>query len=33
MLENCQNAKERWGGVSKMVDRLLQERQDMLVKY
>ena len=33
MLENCQNAKERWGGVSIIIDRWLQERQDMLVKY
>ncbi|RYY01295.1 MAG: sigma D regulator [Gammaproteobacteria bacterium] len=33
MLENCQNAKERWGGVSIIIDRWLQERQDMLVQY
>ena len=33
MLENCQNAKERWGGVSEIIDRWLQERQDMLVQY
>lgn len=33
MLENCQNAKERWGGVSAIIDRWLQERQDMLVQY
>lgn len=33
MLENCQNAKERWGGVSVIIDRWLQERQDMLVQY
>lgn len=33
MLENCQNAKERWGGVSEIIDRWLQERQDMLVEY
>lgn len=33
MLENCQNAKERWGGVSDIIDRWLQERQDMLVQY
>ncbi|MCW8887198.1 MAG: sigma D regulator [Motiliproteus sp.] len=30
MLEKCQNAKERWGGVSELVDRWLQERQDLL---
>lgn len=33
MLENCKNAKERWGGVSEIIDRWLQERQDMLVQY
>ncbi|MGI1679584.1 MAG: sigma D regulator [Cellvibrionaceae bacterium] len=33
MLENCNTAKERWGGVSDIIDRWLQERQDMLVQY
>lgn len=33
MLENCKSAKERWGGVNTIIDRWLQERQDMLVKY
>lgn len=33
MLENCQNAKELWGGVNIIIDRWLQERQDMLVQY
>lgn len=33
MLEDCKTAKERWGGVSDLVDRWLQERQDMLVRY
>ncbi|MCW8195668.1 sigma D regulator [Proteobacteria bacterium 005FR1] len=33
MLENCKSAKERWGGVSEIIDRWLQERQDMLVHY
>jgi len=33
MLENCKTAKERWGGVSEIIDRWLQERQDMLVLY
>jgi len=33
MLDNCENAKERWGGVSEIIDRWLQERQDMLVEY
>jgi regulator of sigma D len=30
MLEKCRNAKERWGGVSELIDRWLQERQDLL---
>ncbi|MBU2886329.1 sigma D regulator [Gilvimarinus agarilyticus] len=33
MLENCQDAKQRWGGVSQIIDRWLAERQQMLVKY
>lgn len=33
MLENCKSAKERWGGVNEIIDRWLQERQDMLVLY
>lgn len=33
MLENCQSAKERWGGVSEIIDRWLEERQQMLVQY
>ena len=33
MLENCKSAKERWGGVSDIIDRWLQNRQDMLVRY
>lgn len=33
MLENCQTARERWGGVNQIIDRWLQERQDMLVQY
>ncbi|MFT6917207.1 MAG: regulator of sigma D [Motiliproteus sp.] len=30
MLEQCRDAKERWGGVSNLIDRWLQERQDLL---
>lgn len=30
MLEKCRNAKERWGGVNELIDRWLQERQDLL---
>jgi len=33
MLENCQSARERWGGVSEIIDRWLKERQDMLVLF
>ncbi len=33
MLENCKSAKERWGGVNSIIDRWLQERQQMLVEY
>lgn len=33
MLDNCQSARERWGGVSEIIDRWLQERQDLLVLF
>ena len=33
MLEHCKSAKERWGGVSNIIDRWLQERQLLLVSY
>lgn len=33
MLDNVKSARERWGGVSDIIDRWLQERQDMLVLY
>ncbi|MEZ5530512.1 MAG: sigma D regulator [Porticoccaceae bacterium] len=33
MLENCKSARERWGGVSHLIDQWLQERQDMLVRF
>jgi len=33
MLENCRNARERWGGVSELIDRWLKERQNLLVHY
>lgn len=33
MLENCQSAKERWGGVNDIIDRWLHERQQLLVSY
>ncbi|MGD8175173.1 sigma D regulator [Marinimicrobium sp. ARAG 43.8] len=33
MLDNCKNAKERWGGVSDIIDRWLEERRLMLVSF
>lgn len=33
MLEKCQSAQERWGGISDIIDRWLKERQEMLVIY
>jgi regulator of sigma D len=33
MLENCQSAKERWGGVSELIDRWLKERQELIVRF
>jgi len=33
MLENCKNAHERWGGVHKMIDSWLNERQQLIVLY
>lgn len=33
MLEECGNARERWGGVSALIDRWLQSRQQLIVQY
>jgi regulator of sigma D len=33
MLESCQNAQERWGGLHLMIDRWLQERQQLVRAY
>ncbi|EIK97272.1 anti-RNA polymerase sigma 70 factor [Pseudomonas sp. M47T1] len=33
MLESCQNAQERWGGVHKLIDRWLQERQTLVEAF
>lgn len=33
MLEGCKTAKERWGGVSEIIDRWLNARQDLIVLY
>ena len=33
MLKNLDTLKQHWGGVSEIIDRWLEERRDMLVKY
>ncbi len=33
MLEGFKTAKERWGGVSEIIDRWLNERQELIVLY
>ncbi|PID43684.1 MAG: sigma D regulator [Proteobacteria bacterium] len=33
MLDNCNNAKERWGGVSEIIDRWLKERKNLIVRF
>ncbi|SEA15713.1 sigma D regulator [Microbulbifer marinus] len=33
MLENCKSARERWGGVSEIIDRWLHSRQSLLVRF
>ncbi len=33
MLESCQTAQERWGGVHELIDRWLEERRQLLVSY
>ena len=33
MLESCQNAQERWGGVHLLIDRWLQERNQLVQAY
>jgi len=33
MLESCQNAQERWGGVHLLIDRWLQERKELVCAY
>ena len=33
MLENCQSIKERWGGVSKILDGWLQQRQELIIEF
>lgn len=33
MLESCQSAQERWGGVNLLIDRWLQERLELIEAY
>jgi len=33
MLESCQNAQERWGGVHLLIDRWLQERHELVKAF
>ena len=33
MLEDVKTLQQHWGGVSEIIDRWLEERRDMLVKY
>ncbi|NBA94350.1 sigma D regulator [Pseudomonas sp. R5(2019)] len=33
MLESCQNAQERWGGVHKLIDRWLVERGELVMAF
>ena len=33
MLEKCKNAKERWGGVSDIIDSWLEERQVLISQF
>jgi regulator of sigma D len=33
MLEECKSAQERWGGVHRLIDNWLNERQSMIVLY
>ncbi|ASP37796.1 Rsd/AlgQ family anti-sigma factor [Bacterioplanes sanyensis] len=33
MLENCKTAQERWGGVHRLIDKWLNDRQQLIVQY
>ncbi|KAA0876177.1 sigma D regulator [Nitrincola tapanii] len=33
MLEKCRNAKERWGGVSRIIDHWLEQRQSLISAF
>ncbi|MHA6162684.1 sigma D regulator [Pseudomonas sichuanensis] len=33
MLDSCQNAQERWGGVHNLIDRWLKEREELVQAF
>jgi len=33
MLEQCKDAQERWGGVHQMIDKWLNDRQSLIVRF
>ena len=33
MLESCKSAQERWGGVHKLIDNWLNERQEVIILF
>ena len=33
MLDSCQNAQERWGGVHQLIDRWLKEREELVESF
>ena len=33
MLEQCKDAQERWGGVHQMIDKWLNDRQALIVRF
>lgn len=33
MLEKCRNARERWGGVSQIIDHWLEQRQQLISSF
>lgn len=33
MLNDCKTAQERWGGVSDIIDKWLEERKQLLIQY
>lgn len=33
MLDSCQNAQERWGGVHQLIDRWLEERKELVKAF